>query len=60
MILWVEESYGQVTIQIDPLQQVLSQCSVFYEIRLETFVMNYIFGHHYEWKMIKEPRYVIK
>ena len=32
MILWIEESYGQVTIQTDPLQQYfynalfLSQC----------------------------------
>ena len=22
--------------------------------------MNYVFGHHYEWKVIKEPRYVMK
>ena len=22
--------------------------------------MNYVFGHHYEWKVLKEPRYVMK
>ena len=29
MILWVEESYGQVTIQIDPLQQYFHNAQYF-------------------------------
>ena len=63
MILWIEESYGQVTIQTDPLQQYFHNAlfffAVFCEIKLETFLMNYVFGHHYKWKIIKEPRYVM-
>ena len=43
-----------------PSSAVLLQCiisfSVFYEIKLETFLMNYVFGHHYEWKIIKESQ----
>ena len=47
-----------------PSSAVLSKCiisfSVFYEIKLESFPMNFVFGHHCEWKVIKEPRYIMK
>ena len=43
-----------------PSSAVLTQCIIFFavfcEIKLETFLMNYVFGHQYEWKIIKESQ----